>query len=64
MADLLHSVQTVYNRTFEVIPLLIVAVLWYLVITSVLGVGQRYLERYYARSERDAQPALPAGERA
>ncbi len=53
MADLLHSVQTVYNRTFEVIPLLMVAVIWYLVITSVLGVGQRRLERYYARGERD-----------
>ena len=40
MADLLYSVQSIYNRTFEIIPLLLVAVLWYLLITSILNVGQ------------------------
>jgi polar amino acid transport system permease protein len=54
MADLLYSVQAVYNRTFEVIPMLMVAVIWYLVITSVLNVGQGFIERYYARGERGA----------
>jgi len=39
----------VYNRTFETIPLLMVAVIWYLVITSVLYFGQSFVERYYAR---------------
>jgi polar amino acid transport system permease protein len=53
MADLLYSVQAVYNRTFEVIPLLMVAVIWYLFITSILNVGQAAIERYYARSELD-----------
>ena len=52
MGDLLYSVQSVYNRTFEVVPLLLVAVLWYLLITSILSVGQSALERYYARGER------------
>lgn len=37
MGDLLYSVQSVYNRTFEIIPLLTVAVIWYLFITSVLN---------------------------
>jgi polar amino acid transport system permease protein len=55
MGDLLYSAQAVYNRTFEVIPLLIVAVLWYLLITSILNVGQSAIERYYARGERGAQ---------
>jgi polar amino acid transport system permease protein len=54
MADLLYSVQAVYNRTFAVIPMLMVAVLWYLLITSILNVGQGYIERYYARGERGA----------
>lgn len=36
-------------RTFEPVPLLLVAATWYLVITSVLMVGQYYLERYYSR---------------
>jgi polar amino acid transport system permease protein len=49
VADLLHSAQVIYSRTFETIPLLIVASLWYLVITTVLGVGQHYVERYFGR---------------
>ncbi|MCA0425490.1 MAG: amino acid ABC transporter permease [Proteobacteria bacterium] len=51
MADLLYSVQSIYNRTFEVIPMLLVAVFWYLLITSVLNVVQGAIERYYNRSD-------------
>lgn len=36
-------------RIFEPIPLLLVAATWYLAITSVLMVGQFYLERYFSR---------------
>ena len=59
MADLLYSVQAVYNRTFEVVPMLMVAVIWYLVITTVLNIGQGFIERYYARGERGATQAAP-----
>ncbi|MEK1933790.1 MAG: amino acid ABC transporter permease [Pararhizobium sp.] len=52
MADLLYSVQSIYNRTFEIIPMLMVAVIWYLLITSVLNIGQSYIEAYYGRSDR------------
>ncbi|WP_066588820.1 MULTISPECIES: amino acid ABC transporter permease [Corynebacterium] len=34
---------------FEPVPMLLVAATWYLVITSVLMVGQHYLEKYYSR---------------
>ena len=34
---------------FEPVPLLLVAATWYLVITSILMVGQHYLERYFDR---------------
>ncbi|MFJ9579920.1 amino acid ABC transporter permease [Streptomyces sp. NPDC101191] len=47
--DLLYSVQLVYHRTYQVIPLLLVATVWYVLVTSVLGVGQHYVERHYAR---------------
>ncbi|MET9345775.1 amino acid ABC transporter permease [Streptomyces termitum] len=47
--DLLYSTQLVYHRTYEVIPLLLVATLWYVAVTSVLSVGQHYLEKRYAR---------------
>ena len=54
--DLLYSAQVIYSRNFQTIPLLIVASIWYLVVTSVLTVGQFYLERHYARGNRNLPP--------
>ncbi|MET7546557.1 MULTISPECIES: amino acid ABC transporter permease [unclassified Streptomyces] len=53
--DLLYSVQLVYHRTYQVIPLLLVATLWYVVVTSLLSVGQHYIERHYARGTAGAR---------
>lgn len=47
--DLLYSVQTIYSRTFETIPLLLVATLWYIVATAVLTAVQTRLERRFGR---------------
>ena len=41
------------------IPLLIVAAFWYLVITSILMIGQFYLERYFGRGSNRVQPLTP-----
>jgi polar amino acid transport system permease protein len=57
--DLLSMAQNIYNNNFEIIPLLIVASLWYLAITSVLYVGQFYLERYFARGASRELPPTP-----
>ncbi len=59
MPELLYSAQLVYNRTFQTIPLLIVASIWYLIVTSVLSVIQYYIERRYARGGRRALPSTP-----
>lgn len=59
MPELLYSAQLVYNRTFQTIPLLIVASIWYLIVTSVLSVIQYYIERHYARGGRRALPPTP-----
>ncbi|WP_020499455.1 amino acid ABC transporter permease [Sciscionella marina] len=56
LADLLYTVQSVYNRTFQTIPLLLVACIWYLVITSVLYIGQSFIERHYAKGSTRAAP--------
>jgi polar amino acid transport system permease protein len=32
--------------------MLLVAVIWYLFITSILNIGQSYIEAYYGRGER------------
>ncbi|WP_437616476.1 amino acid ABC transporter permease [Erwinia sp. V71] len=50
LQDVLYSAQIIYQRTYEVIPLLLVATLWYLVMTSLLSIGQYYVERYFSRS--------------
>jgi polar amino acid transport system permease protein len=49
VAELLYASQLIYSVNFKTIPLLITASIWYLVCTSVLYVGQYYLERRYAR---------------
>lgn len=49
LPELLYTVQLIYSRNFETIPLLIVASIWYLVCTTVLSIGQFFLERYIGR---------------
>ena len=55
MSDLLHSVQVIYNRTYEIVPMLLVACFWYLVVVTVLTAGQRRLERRFSRGHRSAR---------
>lgn len=50
LQDVLFSAQIIYQRTYEVIPLLLVATLWYLLLTSLLSVIQYYVERHFSRS--------------
>lgn len=49
LPDLLTSAQLIYGRNFQQIPLLIVASLWYLVLTTLLTLVQGRLERRLAR---------------
>jgi len=49
--DLLYSAQGIYSRTFETVPLLIVVTIWYLIVVSIMSVGQFYLERHFARDQ-------------
>jgi polar amino acid transport system permease protein len=57
ITDLLYSVQLIYSQNFKQIPLLIVASIWYLILTTILSIGQYYIERRYARgASRDLPP--------
>jgi polar amino acid transport system permease protein len=47
--ELLYSVQQIYDVTYQTIPLLIVAAIWYLAMTSVAYVGQYFIERRFGR---------------
>lgn len=46
--DLLTRAQNIYGKNFEVIELLIVASLWYLVLTTIASVGQYFIEQRFA----------------
>ena len=43
------AMREIAAREFEPVPLALVAAAWYLAVTSILMVGQYYLERYYSR---------------
>lgn len=49
LGDLLYNAQIISSRTFEIIPLLLVASIWYLVVTTVLTFVQTRIERRFSR---------------
>jgi polar amino acid transport system permease protein len=49
VTELLYSAEQIFAVNYKTIQLLIVASIWYIVCTSVLYVGQHYLERHYGR---------------
>ncbi|WP_147492171.1 amino acid ABC transporter permease, partial [Burkholderia pseudomallei] len=60
MPELFYTVQVIYRRNLEVIPLLMVATVWYLIILTVLSIVQAQVERRYARGavrEPERSPA-------
>jgi polar amino acid transport system permease protein len=59
VTELLLAVENVYSRTYQTVPLLIVASIWYLIVTSVLTVGQYYVERRFARGSARSLPPTP-----
>jgi polar amino acid transport system permease protein len=57
--ELFFQTSAIGSRTFQPFPMLITASLWYLAMTSVLMVGQYYIERYYARGSVRTLPPTP-----
>jgi polar amino acid transport system permease protein len=57
--ELLYSVQLIYAVNFRTIPLLIVASIWYLIVTTVLSIGQYYIERRFGRGGSRELPQTP-----
>ncbi|HZD37359.1 MAG TPA: amino acid ABC transporter permease, partial [Actinomycetes bacterium] len=62
--ELFFQLQAIGARTFRIFPMLVAACLWYLAMTSVLMVGQFFLERYFSRgfgtSERQTRARAKA----
>lgn len=53
--DLLYSVQEIYAQNFDVVPLLVVATIWYIAIVSLLSLGQWRLETRLAGNPSTAR---------
>lgn len=59
--DLMTNMQNIYSQTFQVIPLLTVAAIWYCALTTLLGIPQRMLEKRYGRGSAVATRGLRLG---
>jgi polar amino acid transport system permease protein len=62
-SEVLRTVGDVYYANSRVIELLIVAGIWYMVIVTVLSIGQSYIEKYFSKGWGRAAAAVkpPAG---
>ncbi|MFF8790188.1 ABC transporter permease subunit [Streptomyces sp. NPDC015125] len=49
IGELFYQVQVIYGRNGRVVPLLMVATAWYVLLTTVLSVLQHYVERHFAK---------------
>ncbi|MFJ9549238.1 amino acid ABC transporter permease [Streptomyces erythrochromogenes] len=60
LLDLFGSVQSLASTyPGDVVPLLLVATVWYVILTSLVSVVQFYVERYYARGALRTMPPTP-----
>ncbi|MER5967252.1 amino acid ABC transporter permease [Streptomyces sp. NPDC002057] len=57
--DLMSNIQDVYAQNYQVIPMLVVASLWYLALVTLLSVPQAWLERRYGRGTAHAGHVSP-----
>ena len=59
VVDLLGAVTNIYTQTYQIFPMLILASIWYLIVSTILSIGQFYLERYFARGALRTPPPTP-----
>jgi polar amino acid transport system permease protein len=57
--ELFYQVQVIYGRNSRVVPLLMVATVWYIVLTTLLSIAQFYVERHFARGTARELPPTP-----
>jgi polar amino acid transport system permease protein len=57
--ELFSRLQQIYAQTFQIMPLLVVACIWYLFITSILTLIQARLEAYFGKGfgEKETEQA-------
>jgi len=53
--EMFGKLQLVYNQTYQMMPLLVVGCIWYLTVTTILTIGQYYLEAYFGKGFGQAE---------
>ncbi|MDN5789661.1 MAG: amino acid ABC transporter permease [Micrococcales bacterium] len=69
ITELFYQTRAIGTRTLQIMPSFVAATAWYLIVCSVLMVGQHYLERHFGRgfgqkktkAPKDKRFARPAG---
>ena len=56
IAELFYQTSAIGTRTLRIMPAFVAATLWYLIICSILMVGQFYLERHFGRGFGQKKP--------
>ena len=56
IAELNYQTGAIANRIFKIMPGLVASTVWYLIVCSVLMVGQFYLERHFGRGFGQKKP--------
>ncbi len=59
VTELIGTATNIYSANYKIMPLLIVASLWYLIVTTILSVGQFYLERHFSKGALRTPPPTP-----
>lgn len=59
VGELTNGAKIIYSRTYEVVPMLMVASFWYLIVSTILTIGQYYVERYFAKGAVRQLPPTP-----
>lgn len=49
IGELFYQTQVIYGRNGRVVPLLMVATVWYIILTTALSILQHYVERHFAK---------------
>jgi polar amino acid transport system permease protein len=59
IGELFYQVRVIYGRNGRVVPLLMVATVWYVILTALLSILQYYTERHFARGAVRNLPPTP-----
>jgi polar amino acid transport system permease protein len=59
VVDLLGAVTNIYGESYQIMPMLLLASLWYLIVSTILSIGQFYVERHFGRGALRTPPPTP-----